>query len=77
MNGERRQIFTVTLNPSLDCFFGLKALREGEVNRAENMYFRPGGKGMNVTQVLQELGHKSVAIGFAGAYVQLFRRKVP
>lgn len=59
-------IATVTLNPSLDKSVVVDDLILGEVNRW--MHFRrdPGGKGINVSRVLHELGAETMAYGFIG-----------
>jgi 1-phosphofructokinase len=67
-------IYTVTLNPSIDYVIKLDNLKNGEVNRTKEEYVYPGGKGINVSLVLKELGHKSRALGFVsgftGAYIK-------
>ena len=62
-------IYTVTLNPSIDCIVYLSALRNGELNRAQRQTIRCGGKGINVSTVLQELGVPSVALGFVAGRI--------
>ncbi len=61
-------IYTVTFNPALDYIVKLEQLNLGEVNRTEgeNIYF--GGKGINVSVVLQNLGLDSVALGFVAGF---------
>ena len=59
-------IATVTLNPSLDEWVDLPALRPGELHRATNFARYPGGKGVNVSRVIHELGGRSVAFAMAG-----------
>jgi 1-phosphofructokinase len=49
-------IATVTLNPSLDEWVRLDTLRPGELNRAGGFMRYPGGKGINVSRVVKELG---------------------
>ena len=49
-------IATVTLNPSLDEWIRLPALRLGALNRATGFARYPGGKGINVSRVIRELG---------------------
>ncbi|WP_408010560.1 1-phosphofructokinase [Pseudalkalibacillus sp. A8] len=61
-------IYTVTLNPSLDYIVGLENLELGKVNRTEETYKFPGGKGINVSRVLKRLGHSSCALGFIGGF---------
>ena len=58
-------IYTVTFNPAIDYVVRLDApLDVGEVNRARGEDCVLGGKGVNVSGVLAELGCKSVALGF-------------
>ena len=61
-------IYTVTLNPALDYIMYPNNLAMGEINRSsrESLYF--GGKGINVSFVLNELGISSVATGFIGGF---------
>ena len=58
-------IYTVTFNPAIDYVVRLDApLEVGAVNRAKGEDCVLGGKGINVSGVLAQLGHKSVALGF-------------
>ena len=61
-------IYTLTLNPAIDYMVELDVLTPGAVNRskAERCYF--GGKGINVSNVLKELGVPSVALGFIAGF---------
>ena len=59
-------ILTVTLNPSLDEWLHLPALRVGALNRATEFRRYPGGKGINVSRVIRELGGSTVACALAG-----------
>lgn len=61
-------IYTVTFNPALDYVLHLPKLTTGAVNRteADALYF--GGKGINVSAVLRELGVESVALGFIAGF---------
>lgn len=61
-------IYTVTVNPSIDYIVQLKELTLGEVNRMDYDNMLPGGKGINVSRILKELGHDSVAWGFLGGF---------
>lgn len=62
-------IYTVTFNPSLDYIVTLNHFRMGEVNRTVNEEIFPGGKGINVSIVLNNLGYKNVALGFLAGFV--------
>lgn len=61
-------IYTLTLNPSLDYIMHLDTLKTRYVNRSqyENLY--PGGKGINVSIVLGNLGIPNQALGFIAAF---------
>ncbi|RDY25878.1 1-phosphofructokinase [Romboutsia weinsteinii] len=61
-------IYTVTLNPSIDYVIKLDTLMTGSVNRVSEEHVYPGGKGINVSNVLNELGHKSIALGFISGF---------
>ena len=79
--GARRKdetmIYTVTFNPSLDYIVGVTDFRQGSVNRTDSEKILPGGKGINVSIVLSNLGHKSRALGFlAGFTGQEIERRV-
>ena len=61
-------IYTVTFNPAVDYIVHTKELTAGAVNRSdgEEIYF--GGKGINVSLVLAQLGVKSIALGFVAGF---------
>ena len=61
-------IYTVTLNPSLDYVLEVKDFRMGTVNRSEREVVMPGGKGINVSLMLRELGFESTAMGFLAGF---------
>lgn len=61
-------IYTVTFNPSLDYIIRVDDFRIGEVNRTSYEKILPGGKGINVSIVLKNLGHESTALGFAAGF---------
>lgn len=61
-------IYTVTFNPSLDYIVRVDDLTLGKVNRVNYENILPGGKGVNVSIVLGNLGHKSVALGFTAGF---------
>ncbi|MDU9389875.1 1-phosphofructokinase [Pseudomonas sp. zfem002] len=60
------KILTLTLNPALDVTVSLDALRPGAVNRASAQHSHAAGKGLNVAQVLADLGHQLSVSGFLG-----------
>lgn len=59
-------IYTVTLNPALDKTVEIPSLTVDSVNRITAMRTDPGGKGINVSKVIDKLGGKSVATGILG-----------
>ena len=60
------RIFTVTLNPAVDREMTVPDIAYNQVLRAEGWQVDFGGKGFNVSRMLQSLGADSTAIGFAG-----------
>lgn len=68
-------IYTVTVNPSIDYIVQLPELTLGEVNRMAYDTKLPGGKGINVSRILKELGHQNVALGFVGGFTGDFVEK--
>lgn len=61
-------IYTVTFNPSLDYVVQVDDFAVGEINRTRTESIYPGGKGINVSLVLQNLGLSSVALGFTAGF---------
>ena len=61
-------IYTVTLNPSIDYMLFLDSLKTGITNRTQGEEYYIGGKGINVSCVLAELGAKSTALGFVAGF---------
>ncbi|HEM5030221.1 TPA: tagatose-6-phosphate kinase [Streptococcus suis] len=59
-------ILTITLNPSVDIAYQLDTFHLDTVNRVENVQKTAGGKGLNVTRVLKQIGEDVVATGFIG-----------
>lgn len=59
-------IYTVTLNPALDKTVEIPSLTIDSVNRITTLRTDPGGKGINVSKVIDKLGSKSIAIGILG-----------
>lgn len=61
-------IYTVTFNPAIDYVVGIDRIETGCVNRlsSEQIYF--GGKGINISIVLRELGIESTALGFVAGF---------
>ncbi|MGT2935546.1 1-phosphofructokinase [Streptococcus castoreus] len=65
-------IYTVTLNPSIDFIVRLDQINLGSVNRMVSDDKFAGGKGINVSRVLQRLGIDSTATGFLGGFTGRF-----
>lgn len=61
-------IYTVTFNPSLDYIVYVEPFVEGAVNRTTNENIFVGGKGINVSLVLKNLGVENQIIGFAAGF---------
>lgn len=74
------RILTITLNPALDLTVRVPHLEPGEVNRSQAFLSHAAGKGLNVAQVLADLGHSLTVSGFLGednqqAFNALFARR--
>ena len=61
-------IYTVTFNPAIDYVLHTERIQTGCVNRSEYEEIFFGGKGINVSAVLAELGVKSKALGFTAGF---------
>ena len=61
-------IYTLTFNPAIDYYLSVDDLILGAVNRTKTEQIRFGGKGINVSFVLKELGVTSTALGFVGGF---------
>lgn len=61
-------IYTVTLNPSIDHIIYIDKFSTGSINRVKKRLTLSGGKGINVSMVLKNLGYDSTAFGFIGGY---------
>lgn len=57
-------IYTITCNPALDCTVRLGDLNQGTINFVDGCVMTPGGKGVNVSQVLTALGEENTVLGF-------------
>ena len=70
-------IYTVTFNPSLDYIVSVPEFQLGLTNRTKEELLLPGGKGINVSTVLQNLGIENTALGFIAGFVgEEIRREV-
>lgn len=61
-------VYTLTLNPSLDYVVEADKLALGTVNRCKSQIFQAGGKGINVSVMLTNLGVENVALGFVAGF---------
>lgn len=61
-------VYTVTLNPSLDYTVTVENFRLGYTNRTVSEFLTVGGKGINVSTVLKNLGIESTALGFVAGF---------
>lgn len=68
MAGEL-MFYTVTFNPCIDYVVRVDSLKMGETNRASSEELQFGGKGINVSYILKQLGIESVALGFSAGFV--------
>lgn len=62
------KILTVTLNPAIDTRYNLENLSLGEINRIVSLNKTIGGKGLNVSRILDKLGSDVLATGLLGGY---------
>lgn len=68
-------ILTITLNPSVDIAYQLDTFHLDTVNRVEKVQKTAGGKGLNVTRVLKQVGEDVVATGFLGGEIGSYVKK--
>lgn len=61
-------IYTVTFNPSLDYIVSVEDFKLGMTNRTNSEQMLPGGKGINVSTVLGNLGIENTALGFIAGF---------
>lgn len=59
-------IITVTMNPAIDKTVDLEQMVHGGLNRLKNVIMDAGGKGINVSKTIKELGEETIATGFIG-----------
>ena len=60
-------IYTITFNPALDYIAQVENFKIGEINRTKTETILPGGKGLNVSIVLKNLGIENTALGLTFA----------
>ena len=75
-NGGNEMIYTVTFNPSLDYIVSVDEFKLGLTNRTSSELLLPGGKGINVSMILTNLGIESTALGFVAGFTgdEIIRR---
>lgn len=61
-------VYTITVNPSLDYIVSVEDFKLGLTNRTSSEKLLPGGKGINVSQVLMNLGVENTALGFVAGF---------
>lgn len=73
---EVEMIITVTMNPAIDKTVDLEHLEHGGLNRVKNVIVDAGGKGINVSKAIKELGGETIATGFVGGSGGVLIKKV-
>ena len=68
-------IYTITFNPSLDYYGQVNTIKSGVVNRTTGERLAVGGKGVNVSLALKELGEDTLALGFVAGFTGKFIRE--
>lgn len=72
-----KKVLTVTLNPAIDVRYNVENMRIGEVNRTKHIEKTAGGKGINVSRVINQLGGDVTATGIVGGFTgKLFLSKL-
>ncbi len=69
-------IITVTMNPAIDKTVDLDNMVHGGLNRLKNVIIDAGGKGINVSKTIKELGGETIATGFVGGSGGMLIKKV-
>ncbi len=65
---KNSRIYTLTFNPSLDYIVDVHEFELCKTNRTSKEKILPGGKGINVSKVLKNLGYESTALGFVAGF---------
>lgn len=65
---RNKKIYTITFNPALDYISQVENFEIGKINRTQSEKILPGGKGLNVSIVLKNLGIENTAIGFIAGF---------
>ena len=61
-------VYTLTFSPSIDYVMEMKNITQGSMNRASATHVYPGGKGINVSAVLDSLGTDNTVLGFIAGF---------
>jgi len=61
-------IYTLTFSPSLDYYLNVPRFEEGAINRSTSEKYVAGGKGINVSLILKQLGYESITLGFIAGF---------
>ena len=69
-------IVTVTMNPAIDKTVDIGKFERGDLNRIKRVELDAGGKGINVSKTIRELGGESIATGFVGGTSGTFIKQV-
>lgn len=69
-------IYTLTLNPCIDHIIYIDEFEKGKINKCINEDFISGGKGINVSRVLNILGKKNKSFGFVGGQTGSWFKKI-
>lgn len=69
-------VYTLTLNPAIDYIVNVDNYKQGEVNRTSGEKLLAGGKGINVSTVLKNLGSDTKALGFLAGFTGEIIRKM-
>lgn len=64
----KTMVYTITLNTSLDYVVHVDRLSVGQIHKSSQYSIYPGGKGINVSQILKEFGIDSTAVGFVAGH---------
>lgn len=68
-------IYTITFNPAIDLVMSTNQVKLGMLNRIHTQDYVPGGKGINISTILKELGIDSITTGFIGGFTGQFIEK--
>lgn len=68
-------IYTLTLNPSIDYLMYIDEIQAGKTNRSTREQMLPGGKGINVSRILNQFEVPNIALGFVGGFSGDFIRE--